>query len=63
MPLGTEQPLSRSAIVANENFFSHAKEVSTARDRICQGLFFFARSGNLPEEALKENACMPRLDL
>src|SRR2546423_11454255 len=27
MPLGTEQPLSRSAIVANENFFSHAKEV------------------------------------
>jgi hypothetical protein len=27
MPLGARQPLSRSAIVANENFFSHAKEV------------------------------------
>jgi len=27
MPLGTGQSLSRSAIVANENFFSHAKEV------------------------------------
>jgi hypothetical protein len=27
MPLRTGQPLSRSAIVANENFFSHAKEV------------------------------------
>jgi hypothetical protein len=31
MPLGTGQPLSGSAIVANENFFSHAKEVLRGR--------------------------------
>jgi hypothetical protein len=46
MALRTGQPLSRSAIVTNEDFFSHAKEVSTARDWVCQGLFFvFAQFG------------------
>jgi hypothetical protein len=38
--LRTGKALPHPAIIANENFFSHAKEVSTARDRVCQGLFF-----------------------
>ena len=39
MPLRTVQPLPHPAVIANENFFSHANLVSTLRRRLCQALF------------------------
>ena len=40
MPLRTVQALPHPAIVANENFFSHANLVSKPPRRFCQALFF-----------------------
>ncbi len=39
MPLRAVQPLSRPAIIANKNFFSHLRLVSTWRMADCQTLF------------------------
>ena len=40
MPLRAVQALPHSAIVANENLFSHANLVSTSSRPLCQALFF-----------------------
>lgn len=39
MPLRAIQALPHSAIIANENLFSHANLVSTTRPGVCQALF------------------------
>jgi hypothetical protein len=39
MPLRAVEALPHSAIIANENFFSHANLVSTALPPLCQALF------------------------
>jgi hypothetical protein len=39
MPLSAVQAFAHSAVVTDENFFSHAKLVSTWADDICQALF------------------------
>ena len=44
MPLGAVEALPHSAIIANENFFSHANLVSTSGHGLCQALF----CGRLP---------------
>lgn len=39
MPLRAGQPLSHAAVIANKNFFSHAKIVSTRDAGLCQVVF------------------------
>ena len=39
MPLRTGEPLPRSAIVTNEDFFSHAKEVLRGLTRLAKRCF------------------------
>jgi hypothetical protein len=48
MPLRTVQALPHSAIVANENLFSHANLVSTSGRRLCQVLFSAPRRRRPP---------------
>lgn len=58
MALRAVEALPHPAIIANENFFSHANLVSTSWYRLCQALFFrrelrgvwgFAEQGQLPK--------------
>jgi hypothetical protein len=44
MALRAIQALPHPAIIANENFFSHANLVSTACGRLCQALFLGSAS-------------------
>jgi hypothetical protein len=53
MPLRTGQPLSRSAIVANENFFSHAKEVIRGAAILAKRCFCPARNHYLLRDVKK----------
>jgi hypothetical protein len=45
MPLRAIQPLPHSAIIANENLFSHANLVSTSSHWLCQALFLGLQRG------------------
>jgi hypothetical protein len=53
MPLGTGQPLSRSAIVANENFFSHAKVVLRGPATVAKCCFRLPPNDYLPDDVKK----------
>ena len=53
MPLGAGQPLSGSAIVANENFFSHAKEVLRGPGALAKCCFRLSENDYLPGHVKK----------
>ena len=49
MALRAIEALPHPAIIANENFFSHANLVSTSWYRLCQALFFGRELGNVED--------------
>src|SRR2546423_7456491 len=51
MPLGAVEALAHSAVVTNENFFSHANLVSKAPRAICQASFPRCSLGGKPDVA------------
>src|SRR5947209_15637417 len=69
MPLGTRQPLPHSTIVANENFFSHAKTVlrrpkGVAKRELSKALLWLwrmipqKRDCNLARDAPRQSNCV-----